>query len=255
MLYGISSIFKNSTEGVIQKMKRTIMVMCTLAITVLIVSAVSVVPNVKADDEQDAVSNIFENFNFGLFNRLKDRVIAEVGMDVYNDTYVRVQAVFYDHLELSEGQGYYLTEDETGYKFHEPLFLTTFYEILVDIAVVLILLMVALFGHTGPGYEIGALCAMLVLIIPCFMFGMTAGAVGTVSIVSSTVIGVLTGGNLEDFIYDYGIVGLLLFAVVLLPLIALISIVVYFPVSILISVELLVFCITEALRIANDITP
>lgn len=222
--------------------------MTALLSAFLLVSSVSAVPNVKIDNKQEAVSNIFENFNFGVFNRIKDKVIDEVGMEVYNDTYARVQFIFYNHMELSEGQGFYLTEDGTDYEFHEEVLRSNFYERLVDIAVVIILFMVVMFGHAGPGYGIGALCTAMVLFIPCLMFAMVEGAMSTVAIVT----GILLDGDLNQFIYDYGLVGLLVFVFLLLPLIVLISIVVYPVMTVLLTVDLLVSVITEALEIVDD---
>lgn len=232
-------------------MQRKTILMTALLSVFLLVSSVSAVPNVKIDNGRTGLSNIFENFNFGVFNRIKDRLIDELGMDVYNDTYARVQFIFYNHMELSEGQGFYLTEDGTDYEFHEEVLRSNFYERLVDIAVVIILFMVVMSGHDGLGHALGALCALMVLFIPCLMFAMIEGAMSTVLIVT----GILLGGDLNQFIYDYGVVGLLVFVFLLLPLIVLISIVVYPVMTVLLTVDLLVCVIVEALEIVEDITP
>ena len=232
-------------------MQRKTILMTALLSAFLLVSSVSAVPNVKIDNGLTGLSNIFENFNFGVFNRIKDKVIDEVRMEVYNDTYARVQFIFYNHMELSEGQGFYLTEDGTDYEFHEEVLRSNFYERLVDVAVVIILFMVVMFGHVGPGYGLGALCALMVLFIPCLMFAMIEGTISTVAIVT----GMLLGGDLNQFIYDYGVVGLLVFVFLLLPLIVLISIVVYPVMTVLLTVDLLACVITEALEIVDDITP
>ena len=149
-------------------------------------------------------------------------------------------------------KGFYLADNGTDYEFHEEVPRSYYYEKLVDIAVLIILAMVVMLGHNSLGYGLGALCAMMVLIIPCFMFAMVEGAVSTMAIVSAIL---LKGGSMGDIIYDYSIVGLLLVIVLILPLATLLSIVVYPTFTALLTIEMLCACIFEALEIVDDITP
>lgn len=235
-----------------RKKSKAGVMLIAVAISFLLVSTVTAVPNVKVDDRQMAVSNIFENFNFGLFNRLKNRVIDEFGMDVYNDTYARVKFIFYDHIILDVGQGFYLTEDGTDYEFREDMLGLGIYDVLIDIAVTLILISVIALGHNALGYGLGSLVSAVVLLTPCFLFAMVTGVLCTFDTVTLLL---LNGNSFEDIFYEYGVLGLLIVMCLYLPLITLISIVVY-PIYVIgLTAELLFALIAEALEIVEDMSP
>lgn len=250
MLYGISSIFRDSIEGVKQKMKRTIMIMCTLAITALMVSAVSAVPNVTMKDNNDLIDKI-ANIDMSRFNGIEQRFIDEFGIEKYNETVFKIKYNMYQFW----GVGYWANFEKNTIELNGAGIIENglYYQSvngLTQLIVYLMLLILLIFGHNEVGYALAVGFSALVLIVPCFLVGLIGGlpyASGMVLLIME-----LAGISPMQILYDYGVLGLLVCMCLIFPL-AILMIIVAYPIAVcLMTLELLYMYITTALEIVED---
>jgi len=186
-------------------MKKLYIIIAFLS-ALMLVSSVSAVPNVKGKTENKAED---------LFSNLKEQVIEKFGKEFQEDYHFNMKLAFCKNLNLLYCANY---EDKTvsihsEHQLFEPLFELT-------IAIMYIILLV--FGHNIIGESLAVGTAMVLLIIPCLVVAFGMAIPLSFGFISMCIMSV-TGINLEELIYDWGLIGLGIFATIVVPLMIIIS--------------------------------
>ena len=155
--------------------------------------------------------NLFATSQSSQYKILKNKTIDFIGTEKYNEIQTEVKSYIADHYDKIR---------------HHSLYNGDFYELLVEICVVILVLSLILFG-----YELGpivyALITYIILFVPLFPISVIFGLLAALEIIP----GVILDMGLPDFkeiLSLYGIVGFLIYILLLSPVI-LIILLIFFP--------------------------
>lgn len=213
-------------------MKKRNIIIAILSI-IMLVSTVSAVPNIKAEPEE---TTIFEN--------LENKVIEKFGKEFQEDYKFNMKLAFCENFKML----YYANFEDKTVSIHSE---QQAFEPLFDLTVAIMYIILLLFGHNLLGDTLAIVTAMLVLIIPCLVvaFGMSIPL--SFEILAMGVMSA-TGINLEQFIYDFGLIGLGLFTTVVLPLMLTISIVLIPILWVSCTITNMIDCLIIAIEMLNS---
>jgi len=222
------------------------MLAVTMLISVIVVSSVSAVPNIKAESN-NALTRIIDNMDLSKLNKIEQKFIDTFGIEKYNETVFKTKRQIYN---IAYGVSYSADMETQTINVLNGNVYTQQIESLTRLAVAVILLMLLLLGHNEVGYSTGIAVASAIIFLPCLGIALAGGLPYSLSIIFGLLgsVGIFP----SQIIHDYGVFGMFLFLSLIMPLSFTVAVIVY-PLAVgLFTMELVNACITEALEIVED---
>lgn len=195
----------------------------------MLVSSVSAVPTltvqtVKENEMEKLANNISNAFsgitNSTMYKNIEDKVIEKFGKEFQEDYHFRMKLTFCQNLHCLYVANY---EDKTV-SIHSGTPIQLAFEPLFELVIMIMYVILLIFGHNIIGESLAVGTAMLLLIVPCLVVAFGMAIPISFELVAFAVLS-FTGINLEEFIYDWGLLGLTIFATVIIPIMVIISLI------------------------------
>jgi len=182
------------------------------------------------------------------YEKMKQRFIENFGEDIYYELYRCMQSNIYKmkHRMFTNGH-YYLNENDTIFinGNEEPL-----YDFLIMLAMFITMFCMVMFGNNGIGRSASVLMMLILMPIPSI-------AISSLLVLGATIENILTAFGLwEDglagLFQKIGLVGIFLYFIFILPILLVIAVIGYIPLTIIIGIELMFEIMTDALTVFDQ---
>lgn len=177
------------------KMKKGLKIIKAVLIIFILVSTVSLIPVVNAEATTS-------KYDLSRLRVIKNRLIEQLGEEKYQEIEEEVSRIIHK-------QFYWSANPEPD----SPL-----YELLKEIAVIIVAVMVLLFGTNPIGVGIGIFACVIILSIPVVLI-----AVGISILDILDVLPYYYEGGIADFIEHFGLIGALILFILAIPLMVIVA--------------------------------